>query len=53
MAVFDSIAEFFTTMDFDALIEDLGAIVGNIDFTLIKETLSSLIVTLKDLFAQL
>ena len=51
MELLNSLVEFFSTLDVDALIADLSMIVENIDFDLIVETVNSLVATIQALFA--
>ncbi len=49
--LFDSLSEYFSTMDWEALIADFSVIVEGIDFTVIVDTFNSLIDTISSLFA--
>ncbi len=49
--LFESLGEYFSTMDWDALIADFSVILEGINFDLIKETFQSLVDTISALFA--
>lgn len=49
--LFESLSEYFSTIDWNALIADFSVIVEGIDFSLITETFESLFETIGSLFA--
>ncbi len=51
MDLINSIVEFFSTVNFDELVDDLKMIVEGIDFQVIADTFNSLVETIKSLFA--
>lgn len=49
--LFESLAEYFSNINWDNLLADLSVILEGINFDLIKETFQSLIDTISALFA--